>query len=296
MKNWTKRRVVRFGAPAVLIVFLAGCGGEAAESGVLPEGPPAGEVAALEYDRATDRLLRAHAGALYESTDGGAIWRGVPIPAAVQQGQLSAVAAADSGRVLYVAGPGAGVYRSADGGTTWVPRNEGLPSRDVAAFATHVTQDGTLYASIPEEGIYRSEDAGQSWTKMDGGPGVPVRRFFHSDMKGSMQTGWLFAATPEGVRRSMDCFCGWRPTGELPAGEVLDVAYDPRQPERVFASTASGVFRSTDGGESWAAVQTEGSVPAALAVDASGVLYGATREGALLRSADQGESWERIGA
>lgn len=296
MKNRTMRRLLPFGAPALLMGALAGCGGDATEAGVLPEGSPAGEVAALRYDGETDRLLRAHSRAVYETADGGATWRPLALPAAVQQGRISAVSASDSGRMLYVAGPGVGVYRSTDGGATWVPRNKGLPSRDVAAFATHATRPGTLYAFVPDVGIHRSEDAGESWKQMDGGPGVPVRRFFHSDMEGSMETGWLFAATPEGVRRSMDCFCGWRPTGELPAGEVLDVAYDPRQPERVFASTAAGVFRSADGGESWEAVRTEGSVPAALAVDAAGVLYGVTREGALLRSADQGESWTRAGA
>ena len=287
----------RIGAPALLLGGLAACGSAGAEDGVLPAGAPPGEVVALEADAVNGRLLKAHPQALYQSVDGGTHWQPVPLPASAQEGRIAAVAVpADSGGVVYVAGPGFGVMKSTDAGRSWEALHKGLPSRHVAAFATHATQPETLYASIPEEGIFRSEDAGQSWTKMDGGPGVAVRRFFHSDMEGSMQTGWLFAATPEGVRRSMDCFCGWRPTGELPAGEVLDVAYDPRQPERVFASTASGVFRSTDGGESWEAVQTEGSVPVALAVDASGVLYGATREGALLRSADQGDSWEPAGA
>ena len=287
----------RTAAPALLLGALAACGSAGAEEGVLPEGPSQGEVVALEADAANGRLLKAHPQALYESADGGTRWQPVPLPASTQEGRIAAVAVpADSAGVLYVAGPGVGVIKSTDAGQSWKALHKGLPSREVAAFTTHATQPGTLYAFIPDEGIYRSEDAGQSWTKLDGGPGVPVRRVFHSDMKGSMQTGWLFAATPEGVRRSMDCFCGWRPTGELPAGEILDVAYDPRQPERVFASTASGVFRSTDGGESWQAVETEGSVPAALAVDASGVLYGATREGVLVRSTDQGESWERAGA
>lgn len=107
-----------------------------------------------------------------------------------------------------------------------------------------------------------------------------------------MQTGWLFAATPEGVRRSMDCFCGWRPTGELPKGEVLDVAYDPTQPKRVYASTAQGLFRSSDGGESWEQAAA-GLTAVALAVDGTGMLFAADRAGTLLRSADQGRSWEQ---
>ena len=111
-----------------------------------------------------------------------------------------------------------------------------------------------------------------------------------------MQSGWLFAATPEGVRRSMDCFCGWRPTGELPAGEVFDVAYDPRTPEHVYAATAAGLFRSVNGGEDWEPVS--GSTRAtALAIDPqSGMLFAATDGGALLRSTDHGLTWEPLGA
>lgn len=291
-RTWTHLR--NLGAAALLLGGLAACGGEAAEAGVLPTEAPQGEVAALEYDVAGDRLLKAYDRALYQSTDGGSTWQPIPLPSAVQEGRLSTVAAADSGRTLYVAGPGVGVLQSTNAGETWVPRTGELPNRDVAAFAVHADQPNTLYAAF-EDGIYRSDDAGEGWTKMDGGPGAPIRQFLHSDMEGSMQTGWLFAATAEGVRRSMDCFCGWRPTGELPEGEVFDVAYDPTQPKRVYASTAQGLFRSVDGGENWERVAPNQAV-SALTVDGAGTLYAADREGVILRSADQGRSWERLRA
>lgn len=92
----------------------------------------------------------------------------------------------------------------------------------------------------------------------------------------------------------MDCFCGWRPTGELPAGQVADIAYDRTEPRRVYASTESGLFRSEDGGETWEKVSDEPVT--SLAVDASGTLYAATPEGSLVRSADQGRTWGDLGA
>lgn len=265
---------------------------------MLPKGAAPGEVVALELDAATGRLLKAHPHALYESTDGGESWTPVPLPERVREGTVASVAVpVDSSAVLYVAGPGIGVLRSADSGRSWTRRTGGLPEgADIRAVAAHATQGGTLYAFTEGHGVYRTEDAGETWTKMDGGPGAPVCALFHSNMKGSMQTGWLFTATPEGVRRSMDCFCGWRPTGKLPTGEILDVAHDPRRPERVYAATASGLFRSEDGGETWQAVTGAGLVPAALAVDAAGVLYGTDPSGVLHRSADDGASWKRIGA
>ena len=281
-------------AATFLLAVLSGC--EAGvEEGVLPEGPPQGAVVALDFTT-EGRLLKAYQHALYQSEDGGTQWRPFPLPVVVQRGGIAAVAAsADPGGGLYIAGLGMGILRSVDAGRTWVALDQGLPSREVVAFAAHAGRPKTLYAYIPDQGIYRSEDAGETWAHMDGGPGSPIRRLFHSDMKGSMQTGWLFAATPDGVHRSMDCFCGWRPTGRLPAGKVFDVAYDPRRPERVYTATASGLFRSEDGGESWAATTVKGSVRTSLAVDTSGALYATTGDGSLFRSSDQGRSWESVG-
>lgn len=276
---------------------VAACGSGSAEEGVLPEEEPAGAIVALQYDAAGQRLLKAYPHAVYRSGDDGATWEPVPLPAAAREGQIGAFAIpADSPRTLYIAGPGLGVMRSEDEGRSWVSVDKELPSRHVRAFASHADRTQTLYAFFDEEGIYRSEDAGESWTRMDGGPGTPIRRAFHSDMAGSMQSGWLFAATPEGVRRSMDCFCGWRPTGELPGGGVLDVAYNPASPDHVYAATAAGIFRSINGGEDWEAVS--GSTRAtALAVDPrSGALYAAADGGVLLRSTDQGHTWAPVGA
>jgi photosystem II stability/assembly factor-like uncharacterized protein len=286
--SWT--RIRRWMLAAAVLPLLAACG-PAKEEGVLPQDAAPGEVVALQYGG--ESLLRAHPHALYRSTDGGESWEPVALPASVREGRIAAVATPPAAPgTLLIAGPGIGVVKSEDEGRTWMRLDEELPSREVAALAAHADQPGTLYAVVSGEGIYRSEDAGETWTRMDGGPGAPIRQLFHSDMKGSMQSGWLFAATPEGVRRSMDCFCGWRPTAELPEGEVFEIAFDPTQPERVYASTAQGLFRSNDGGQSWERVSTE-PVATALAVDAAGTLYAADRGGAVLRSADQGSSWER---
>lgn len=288
-------------APAALLALLvlAACTGRKTEKGVLPAERPQGEAVALAYDASGGRLVEAYRNALYWSADGGASRQPVPVPPSVQRGRIAAVAAvpgADSGTTLYLAGPGIGVLRSDDAGRSWVALDKALPSTDITAFATHATDPRTLYVVVPERGIFRSEDAGETWKRLDAGPGAPVRQIVHSNMPGSMQSGWLFAATTGGVRRSMDCFCGWRPTGALPGGAISAVAYDPRQPERVYAATTNEVFRSENGGESWERVSGGGPVRTALAVDQTGVLYAATPGGTLLRSTDQGRTWEPPGA
>src|SRR3546814_7687084 len=90
---------------------------------------------------------------------------------------------------------------------SWSHVDRGLPSRDVIAFAAHSAVPDTVYAVVAEQGIYRSEDGGAGWRMMDKGPEAEIQRIIHSNLEGSMQSGWLFAATDRGVYRSMDCFC-----------------------------------------------------------------------------------------
>ncbi len=139
------------------------------------------------------------------SADQGRTWEALVLPRGAQPRSIRHVAttAAAPSR-LYLAGPGLGVARSDDRGRTWCPINAGLPSQAVAALAVHFFRPDTLYAWIDGQGIFRTEDGGGRWAKMDGGPTAPVAFLAHSTLEGSMNTGWLYAATPEGPYLSMD--------------------------------------------------------------------------------------------
>lgn len=253
-----------------------------------------GPIIALGFDASSQTLIKADAKALYRSSDGGRKWVPMALPPAAK-GHLAAVAVAPKGKgALYVAGPGVGVLRSEDGGRNWVARNEGLPDGKVIALSVHADQPDTVYASLSGQGIYRSEDGGASWRLMDKGPRQEIVQFVHSNMPGSMQTGWLFAATAKGVSRAMDCFCGWRDAGGL-SGKVSAVSYDPGQPQHVYAATTDGLFLSVNGGEEWTkAVSPSKGITALLATPEA--LYAATGDGKLYRSADRAKTWKRIGA
>jgi photosystem II stability/assembly factor-like uncharacterized protein len=250
---------------------------------------------ALWSDNATGTLLKATGKALSRSSDQGQTWTSVALPPFAAKADIVAVAISAGNRdLLYVAGPGLGVLRSKDGGRSWTAANQGLASRNVVALTTHADQADTLYAYIADEGVFRSQDAGGSWRLMDKGPREKIRHFVHSNMPGSMETGWLFAATEKGVRRSMDCFCGWHKAGDL-AGKIETVTYDPDEPQRVYAATGKGLFVSTDGGEEWASIKSPGAVVSMLAAAPSGVLY-AGGNGSLFRSRDRGHTWEKVDA
>lgn len=278
-------------AGAALLVSLLGLTGLAAttESG-------GGSAVALAFDSAGRTLFKARANTLSRSSDDGRHWAPVALPSALVPGGIAAVAvAAGSKGTIYVAGPGMGVLRSDDEGGTWSARNEGLPGRNVIALATHAEESDTVFAYVPDQGFFRSRDGGLRWQLMDAGPRGGIVRFVHSNMAGSMQTGWLFAATEQGIRRAMDCFCGWRDAGEL-GRAAMAVAYDPRRPQNVYAATGEGLFRSADGGEQWSRVSAPAAAIGALVVTPDGVVYASGADGTLFRSRDDAKTWERIDA
>lgn len=250
---------------------------------------------ALAYDRGTDTLLKAYARTLYRSSDGGQSWKSIAIPSS-GKGQIASMAASPAGKgVTYVVGIGLGVLWSEDGGKSWIERDEGLPSRDVIAVAAHTTQAETVYVVVSGHGVYRSQDAGKSWRLMEPGAQGGIQQLVHSDMAGSMQTGWLFAATSKGVRRTMDCFCLWTDAGKL-GTEAHAITYDPGHPDHFYAVTDKGLFRSSDGGESWVQMTSPSSKAVALAFAPSNILYAIDAKGALFRSADDGSTWIPVDA
>ena len=250
---------------------------------------------ALAYDRGTDTLLKAYARKLYRSSDGGQSWKSIAIRSS-GKGQIASMAASPAGKgVTYVVGIGLGVLWSEDGGKSWIERNEGLPSRDVIAVAAHTTQPETVYVVVSGHGVYRSQDAGKSWRLMDRGSQGGIQQLIHSDMAGSMQTGWLFAATSKGIRRTMDCFCLWQDAGKLGTATHA-ITYDPGHPDHFYAVTETGLFRSSDGGENWVQMTSPSSKAVALAFAPSDILYAIDGNGVLFRSTDDGSSWIRVDA
>ncbi|WAP71418.1 MULTISPECIES: WD40/YVTN/BNR-like repeat-containing protein [Aurantimonadaceae] len=279
----------RLALAAVMPALIAGHGAAAQEAELAPT-----PIEAMAYDAGSKALLVGGQNGLFRSTDEGQTWQTVPLPPGA--GEIAATAVpARSDNAIYVAGPDMGVLRTDDRGESWSNLNSGLPNPHVTALAAHSTQPDTVYAYVPETGIYRSQDAGKSWKMMDRGP-EGTSHLIHTNMEGSMESGWLYAATPDGTRVSMDCFCLWRDAGNL-SGPITGLAFDPQHPKHLYAASDAGLFKSTDGGQEWIKVS---SPPIAAAVTSlmmapTGVLYAGADEGEIFKSSDGAATWERAG-
>ena len=108
----------------------------------------------------------------------------------------------------------------------------------------------------------------------------------------------VFAATPVGVFHSMDAGLSWRQPGvspTVPLADVVAASPDFARDHTVFVCGVGGLYRSSDGGESWQCVLVGSrmlTVAAAAGTthDSLVVLAGTESDG-MLRSEDAGRSW-----
>lgn len=197
-----------------LAILLIGMGLAACSPGAA--APPAASRSAPDPSVETGRAGAVYAGGsflkpakegLLRSGDGGASWEPLPVPEESARFGFSQVSSIWERRDLVVASGPAGILRSDDAGRSWRAVDGGLPARGVPAVAVHLKRPDTLFAWLPGRGVHRTEDGGKGWQRMDDGPPVSkINGLAHSTLPGSMNTGWLYAAAPEGLYISMDCF------------------------------------------------------------------------------------------
>jgi photosystem II stability/assembly factor-like uncharacterized protein len=192
---------------------------------------------------------------------------------------------------LFIAYTDIGLFRSENGGQSWTSATLGVPRRWV----------NTTYWIA-----FDPEVKGRVWGAMSYTHDLPRPKMWRRASPGS------FAG---GVCLSEDGGKTWRPSNRgMPSTAATHILLDPASPvqARVLYVTGfgKGVFKSVDGGATWRLKNTglPGPEPFAwrLARDKNGVLYlvvarrnddgshGNSGDGALYRSQDGAEHWERI--
>jgi len=205
-------------------------------------------------------------------------------------------------------GAGSGVYRSEDAGLTWQLSSAGLSSEDVIALACSHGDPPTLYAVAGSGDAFASTDGANSWTRL-GNAGLTG---FEAQLAVAPSDGnvLVIAKDVRGAACSHDGGHNWLPVSEgLPQGEggdtnVQSVAIDPTDASVIYLGTGwgpfggNGVYKSTDGGTTWASAN-RGMIDysiTALAVDPVNpqVVYAGGNDGELFKSTDGGQTWSDL--
>ncbi len=224
-------------------------------------------------------------------------------------GRFTAIAPHPSVTGTLLAGAaGGGVWRTNDGGQTWVPLTDGIPDLSVGAVAYAPSDPNVVYLGtgeggyaidfIPGIGLLRSEDGGDTWIL----PEQVVATNFYRISVDPRDPDILVCGTNQGLIRSVDGGVTWSvPIPRNPGGGgtslvVTDVARGHAEPDLIYASVwcldescpagIARVMRSSDNGVTWTPAATGLPSPdsdwgrnrlgLALAPGSDAVLYAAT--------------------
>jgi len=257
-------------------------------------GPPrGGRVVAVAGDPEDPAVFYfgACAGGVWKTTDAGTYWENVS-DGFFRTSAVGAIAVADSDHNVVYAGMGEscirgdvsygdGVYRSTDGGKTWT--HLGLEdTRHIARIRVHPENADLVYVAAlghtfgpnSQRGVFRSHDGGKSWDKV----------LFLSEEVGAIDLS-LDATNPRILYAAM-----WEAH---------------RTPwSLVSGGPGSGIYKSTDGGDSWQELTgnpglsqgLKGRIGIAASPAKAGRVWATveSEDAALYRSDDAGATWGKV--
>ena len=151
-------------------------------------------------------------------------------------------------------GPGSGLYRSNDGGSTWKRLQEkGLPKGPYGRIGVAVAANSErVYALIQanEGGLYRSDDGGETWQLVNGNHSLIQRPWYYMHIIADPQDADTAYVMDVDAYRSTD---GGRTFNKvkIPHGDHHGLWIDPKNTQRMIASNDGGVSVTLDGGKTW---------------------------------------------
>jgi photosystem II stability/assembly factor-like uncharacterized protein len=241
---------------------------------------------------------------LFKSSDGGNNWSNENF--GFDYGQINALAIDPTASAKVYAGTPLNNFRSVDGGRTWTSSMVGLFLPVVTSIAVNPSTPSTVYLTCPNtggfnasRGVYKSTDGGQSWNSANNGMNNAGAVSIVIDPN---TPSTLYTVTGSALFKSVDSAGTWNKIGPQTFSLGL-LVIDPVTPTTLYAARDgsgfnSGVFKSTDSGVNWQAINnglTSGFIyHLALDPTTPTTLYAAAGSGGLFKSTNGGGSWTII--
>jgi photosystem II stability/assembly factor-like uncharacterized protein len=249
-------------------------------------------------------------------------------------GRSAAVAGSYKNKnTFYFGGTGGGVWKTADGGSNWVNISDKYFGSSIGAVAVAPSDETIIYVGEGENtmrgnvseglgGMWRSDDGGRSWKNIGLKDGRHIIRIIihpkNPDIVWVAVVGHLFGPNEErGVYKTTDGGKTWKRTLYINNQTgCSDLVMEPGNPNVFYAGMwriirtpyslesggeGSGLYKSTDGGETWINISSKKGLPkavwgivgVAVAPSNTDKVYAIieNKDGGLYMSNDAGETW-----
>jgi len=208
---------------------------------------------------------------VFRSRDGGATWQKVLFKNENVGAVDLAIDPRDS-RIVYASlwntrrppwsiyppsyGPGSGLYKSTDGGTTWTELKSGIPSEAVGRIGVAVapTNAHRVYAIVDAKqgGLYRSDDAGATWSRVSADQRIWGRGWYFCKVTVDSRNADIVYVSNTSLYRSADGGRSWTAIKGAPGGDDYHQLWvDPDDPKRMVLASDQGAVVSVDGAATW---------------------------------------------
>lgn len=156
---------------------------------------------------------------------------------------------------IFVGAPSGGIWKTNDGGSTWVDLSANMPKLGVSAILIHPTNPNIIYIGTgdrdandaPGIGVYKSTDGGSTWIPFNNSMGNVI--VGHLIMHPS-DPNTILAATSGGIYKTTNGGSTWL-LKSVVSNYYKDIRFKPGNPLVVYASGGGKFYRSSNTGESW---------------------------------------------
>jgi photosystem II stability/assembly factor-like uncharacterized protein len=210
---------------------------------------------------------------VFRSTDGGATWQNV-LYKDENTGAVDLAFDPSNAQTVYAVlwagrqapweigesfkGPGSGLFKSTDGGSTWQPVTGGLPTVAQGlgriGIAIAPSDPRRMYALVDakEGGLYRSDDAGANWQRVNHEERVFGRGSDFACVRVDPKDKDVIYIANTSTYRSMDGGVSFTAIKGAPGGDDYHTVWiNPDDPSIILLASDQGATISVNGGETW---------------------------------------------
>ena len=208
---------------------------------------------------------------VYRSQDGGATWQKVlfknddvgaidlafdPVDSKIVYATLWNVRRPPWFIYAPANGPGAGIFKSSDGGSTWTEISAGIPleGRGHIGIAVAPSTRNRIYAAVDakEGGVFISNDAGSTWTRLSSDKRLWDRGWYFEKISVDPKNADVVYVMNTSIYRSTDAGKTWTAIKGAPGGDDYHQLWiNPDDPKRMIVASDQGAVVSVDGAVTW---------------------------------------------